>query len=175
MCSFHCNRRPSAPVLIVSAQAATLLLSTLLAADTKPATPSDVTRYRRTPGSGPHRPVTTPGCRSQFPSGCASRVISTCQTRCSVGKHVTRHPAVSTPGRFGPAQAAGCHAPCPHIEHYFLGANQMSVVEMMCGATHLSLEEAANILAVNRKKTGIVYGPLKAFPLAADLVLAIYG
>jgi hypothetical protein len=34
-----------------------------------------VPRYRRTPRSGAHRPVTTTECRYQFPSGGASRVI----------------------------------------------------------------------------------------------------
>ncbi len=43
----------------------------------------------------------------------ARHIYLPCKVRC--GRHVTRHPAVSTPCRFGPARAAGCHAPMlPH-------------------------------------------------------------
>src|SRR6516225_768167 len=47
----------------------------------------------------------------------------------------------------------------------------MDVVEMMCGAGYLSPEEAARIPTVKKKKSGIVYGPLRAFTTDPDLVL----
>ena len=47
----------------------------------------------------------------------------------------------------------------------------MGLVEVMCGCEYLGMEEAAKIPAVQKQKKGIVYGPLKDFPLAPDLVL----
>jgi len=49
--------------------------------------------------------------------------------------------------------------------------NLMGVVEMMCRAGYLSPEEAARIPSVEKKKSGIVYGPLWAFTTQPDLVL----
>lgn len=49
--------------------------------------------------------------------------------------------------------------------------NLMSVVQQMCGVGYISPEEAANIPTVKKKKSGIVYGPLQAFPMEPDLVL----
>jgi uncharacterized protein (DUF169 family) len=49
--------------------------------------------------------------------------------------------------------------------------NLMSVVEMMGGAGYISPEEAARIPSLKKKKSGIVYGPLRAFPTDPDLVL----
>jgi uncharacterized protein (DUF169 family) len=49
--------------------------------------------------------------------------------------------------------------------------NLMDVVDMMCRAGYISPEEAARIPSVRKKKSGIVYGPLRAFPMSPDLVL----
>ena len=45
------------------------------------------------------------------------------------------------------------------------------LVQTMCDARYLEPDEAANIPAVRRKSSGIVYGPLADFPLDPDLVL----
>jgi uncharacterized protein (DUF169 family) len=47
----------------------------------------------------------------------------------------------------------------------------MGVVEMMCGAGYISPEEVARIPTAGKKKSGIVYGPLRAFTTDPDLVL----
>ncbi len=44
-------------------------------------------------------------------------------------------------------------------------------VQKMCNAGYLSPEEAEKIPFIKKKKSGIVYGPLKDFPLEPDLVL----
>jgi uncharacterized protein (DUF169 family) len=49
--------------------------------------------------------------------------------------------------------------------------NLMGVVEMMCGAGYISPEEASRIPTVEKKKSGIAYGPLRAFTTDPDLVL----
>lgn len=49
--------------------------------------------------------------------------------------------------------------------------NLMEVVKMMCGAGYISPEEAARIPSVKKKKSGIVYGPLRAFTTEPDLVI----
>ena len=49
--------------------------------------------------------------------------------------------------------------------------NLMGAVEMMCAAGYISPEEAALIPSVKKKKSGIVYGPLRAFTTDPDLVL----
>jgi len=49
--------------------------------------------------------------------------------------------------------------------------NLMGVVEKMCGVGYIAPEEAARIPSIKKKKSGIVYGPLQAFPLEPDLVL----
>jgi uncharacterized protein (DUF169 family) len=45
------------------------------------------------------------------------------------------------------------------------------LVQSMCDAQYLSMDEAAKIPAVARASAGIVYGPLHEFPLDADLVV----
>lgn len=45
------------------------------------------------------------------------------------------------------------------------------LVQKMCDANYLSLEEAEKIPSIKKKKSGIVYGPLKDFPMEPDLVL----
>lgn len=47
----------------------------------------------------------------------------------------------------------------------------MEVVGVMTGCGCIALEEADKIPAVKGQKAGIVYGPLKAFPIHADLIL----
>ena len=47
----------------------------------------------------------------------------------------------------------------------------MQVVEKMTGCKYLSPDEPSKIPSVQKPKDGIVYGPLKDFPLEADLVL----
>jgi len=49
--------------------------------------------------------------------------------------------------------------------------NLMQVVEKMFGAGYISPEETGKIPSVKKKKSGIVYGPLKDFPVEADLIL----
>lgn len=45
------------------------------------------------------------------------------------------------------------------------------LVQSMCDAQYLSMDEAAKIPSVDKASTGIVYGPLQEFPLPADLIL----
>lgn len=45
------------------------------------------------------------------------------------------------------------------------------LVQSMCEAQYLSMDEAAKIPAVERHGAGILYGPLHEFPLDPDLVL----
>lgn len=45
------------------------------------------------------------------------------------------------------------------------------LVQSMCDAHYLSMDEAAKIPTVPRRTAGIVYGPLAEFPLDPDLVL----
>jgi len=45
------------------------------------------------------------------------------------------------------------------------------LVQSMCDAKYLSMDEAANIPSVGRGSAGIVYGPLNDFPLDPDVVL----
>src|SRR5215469_8904335 len=45
------------------------------------------------------------------------------------------------------------------------------LVQSMCDARYLSMDEAAKIPAVERRNSGIIYGPLHEFPLDPDLVL----
>jgi uncharacterized protein (DUF169 family) len=45
------------------------------------------------------------------------------------------------------------------------------LVQSMCDASYLRLEEAAKIPSVQRRSAGIVYGPLADFPVEPDLVL----
>jgi uncharacterized protein (DUF169 family) len=47
----------------------------------------------------------------------------------------------------------------------------MGLVEDMAGCGYIAPEEAANIPTVSKKKSGIVYGPLKNFPVEPDLIL----
>lgn len=49
--------------------------------------------------------------------------------------------------------------------------NLMALVQMMFGCGYVAPEETAKIPYVTKKKNGIVYGPLKEFPMAPDLVL----
>jgi uncharacterized protein (DUF169 family) len=45
------------------------------------------------------------------------------------------------------------------------------LVQSMCDAQYLSMDEAAKIPSVGRQSAGIVYGPLHEFPLEPDVVL----
>lgn len=45
------------------------------------------------------------------------------------------------------------------------------LVQSMCDAQYLSMDEAAKIPTVAKNSAGIVYGPLHEFPVAPDLVL----
>lgn len=45
------------------------------------------------------------------------------------------------------------------------------LVQSMCDAQYLSMDEAAKIPTVGRRSAGIVYGPLSEFPLDPDLVV----
>jgi uncharacterized protein (DUF169 family) len=45
------------------------------------------------------------------------------------------------------------------------------LVQSMCDAQYLNMDEAAKIPSVDRRSAGIVYGPLKDFPLDPDAVL----
>ena len=45
------------------------------------------------------------------------------------------------------------------------------LVQSMCDAKYLTMEEAAKIPAMTRHSAGIVYGPLSEFPLDPDLVV----
>ena len=52
-----------------------------------------------------------------------------------------------------------------------VGQQLSGLVQMMCDCGYISGEEPAKIPGVKKKKSGIVYGPLKDFPLEPDLVL----
>jgi uncharacterized protein (DUF169 family) len=52
-----------------------------------------------------------------------------------------------------------------------VGEQLGGLVQSMCDARYLSMEEAAKIPTVGRHSAGIVYGPLHEFPLDPDLVL----
>lgn len=45
------------------------------------------------------------------------------------------------------------------------------LVQSMCDASYLSMDEAAKIPSTGKRSAGIVYGPLSDFPLAPDIVL----
>lgn len=47
----------------------------------------------------------------------------------------------------------------------------MMFVEKMCACNYVSTEEPAKIPVMQKKSTGIVYGPLADFPLEPDLIL----
>lgn len=49
--------------------------------------------------------------------------------------------------------------------------NLMGAVQMMCSCGYLSPDEPAKIPTVKKQKSGIVYGPLKDFPIEPDVVL----
>jgi len=44
-------------------------------------------------------------------------------------------------------------------------------VEKMCDCNYMSSDEPANIPAISKEKNGIVYGPLRDFPIDPDLIL----
>jgi len=50
-------------------------------------------------------------------------------------------------------------------------AKLMELTKMMCGVGYLAPEEAAKIPSIPKKHSGIVYGPLRDFPIEPDLVL----
>jgi uncharacterized protein (DUF169 family) len=52
-----------------------------------------------------------------------------------------------------------------------VGEQLGGLVQSMCDARYLSMDEAAKIPTVGRQSAGIVYGPLHEFPLDPDLVL----
>jgi uncharacterized protein (DUF169 family) len=52
-----------------------------------------------------------------------------------------------------------------------VGEQLGGLVQSMCDARYLSMDEAAMIPAVGRHSAGIVYGPLREFPLDPDLVV----
>jgi uncharacterized protein (DUF169 family) len=52
-----------------------------------------------------------------------------------------------------------------------VGEQLGGLVQSMCDARYLSMDEAAKIPAVGRHSAGIVYGPLHEFPLDPDLVV----
>jgi uncharacterized protein (DUF169 family) len=52
-----------------------------------------------------------------------------------------------------------------------VGEQLGGLVQSMCDARYLSMDEAAKIPAVGRPSAGIVYGPLREFPLDPDLVV----
>src|SRR5579864_7978833 len=47
----------------------------------------------------------------------------------------------------------------------------MGMVQMMVGCGYISADEPEKIPGIQKNKVGIVYGPLREFPIAADLVL----
>ena len=47
----------------------------------------------------------------------------------------------------------------------------MGMAEMMVGCSYIAADEPEKIPSIQKNKVGIVYGPLKEFPVAADLVL----
>jgi uncharacterized protein (DUF169 family) len=52
-----------------------------------------------------------------------------------------------------------------------VGEQLGGLVQSMCDARYLSMDEAAKIPTVGRRSAGIVYGPLHEFPLDPDLVV----
>jgi uncharacterized protein (DUF169 family) len=52
-----------------------------------------------------------------------------------------------------------------------VGEQLGGLVQSMCDARYLSMDEAAKIPTVGRHSAGIVYGPLHEFPLDPDLVV----
>lgn len=52
-----------------------------------------------------------------------------------------------------------------------VGEQLGGLVQSMCDAQYLSMDEAAKIPSVERRGAGIVYGPLNGFPLDPDVVL----
>ena len=52
-----------------------------------------------------------------------------------------------------------------------VGEQLGGLVQSMCDASYLSMDEAAKIPSVDRHSAGIVYGPLHEFPLDPDLIL----
>jgi uncharacterized protein (DUF169 family) len=52
-----------------------------------------------------------------------------------------------------------------------VGEQLGGLVQSMCDAQYLSMDEAAKIPTVGRASAGIVYGPLREFPLDPDLVV----
>ncbi len=73
---------------------------------------------------------------------------------------------------------AGAHFNCP-IGAMVMGfdlsepaqANLAAAVEMMCEVAYIGADEPANIPTVKKGKTGIVYGPLREFPLEPDVAI----
>jgi uncharacterized protein (DUF169 family) len=74
--------------------------------------------------------------------------------------------------------AAGQHFNCP-VGSMVMGfelpaeVNERlgGLVQSMCDASYLSMDEAARIPSTGRRSAGIVYGPLSDFPLDPDVVL----
>jgi uncharacterized protein (DUF169 family) len=52
-----------------------------------------------------------------------------------------------------------------------VGEQLGGLVQSMCDANYLTMDEAAKIPSVGRQSAGIVYGPLQDFPLDPDVVL----
>jgi uncharacterized protein (DUF169 family) len=52
-----------------------------------------------------------------------------------------------------------------------VGEQLGGLVQSMCDARYLSMDEAAKIPAVDRRSAGIVYGPLREFPLDPALIV----
>lgn len=52
-----------------------------------------------------------------------------------------------------------------------VGEQLGGLVQKMCDASYLSMDEAAKIPSVGGRNAGIVYGPLREFPLDPDVVL----
>lgn len=52
-----------------------------------------------------------------------------------------------------------------------VGEQLGGLVQSMCDAKYLTMDEAAKIPSVGRQSAGIVYGPLQDFPLDPDVVL----
>ena len=74
--------------------------------------------------------------------------------------------------------SAAQHFNCPVGSHVMgfdlpeeVQAQLGGLVQSMCDAQYLDMAEVANIPAMTKKGTGVVYGPLAEFPVAADVVL----
>ena len=52
-----------------------------------------------------------------------------------------------------------------------VGQKLTGLVQDMCGCSYLTADEAPAIPSVSRQTKGIVYGPLRSFPVAPDLIL----